>query len=124
LDWNRVEVEQRIYEPERDAFTFDSPEMRILYRILDWHEKNHADVFFQQMWCNVPWLAYPEFRDDPVGVSTCPVDLTFADGFDADGAPDQETGYPASSGLHHQCSGANFRGRPPNKPPQGGLAAA
>ena len=25
LDWNRVEIEQRIYEPERGKFTFDSP---------------------------------------------------------------------------------------------------
>jgi hypothetical protein len=82
LDWNRVEVEQRIYEPERDVFTFDSPEMRILYRILDWHQQRGAEVFFQQMWCNVPWLAYPEFRDDPVErVHSAPVDLdAFADG--------------------------------------------
>jgi hypothetical protein len=82
LDWNRVEVEQRIYEPERDVFTFDSPEMRILYRILDWHQRSGAEVFFQQMWCNVAWLAYPEFRDDPVGrVHSAPVDLdAFADG--------------------------------------------
>jgi hypothetical protein len=82
LDWNRVEVEQRIYQPERDQFTFDSPEMRILYRILDWHQRRGADVFFQQMWCNVAWLAYPEFRDDPVGrVHSAPADLdAFADG--------------------------------------------
>ena len=82
LDWNRVEIEQRIYEPERGKFTFDSPEMRILYRILDWNQKNGADVFFQQMWCNAAWLAYPEFRDDPVGrVHSAPADLdAFADG--------------------------------------------
>ncbi len=82
LDWNRVEIEQRIYEPERGVFTFDSPEMRILYRILDWHQRRQAEVFFQQMWCNTPWLAYPEFRDDPVGrVHSAPVDLdAFADG--------------------------------------------
>ena len=36
LDWSRVEIEQRMYEPERGKFDFDSPEMRILYRILDW----------------------------------------------------------------------------------------
>ena len=48
LDWNRVEIEQRIYEPERGHFTFDSPEMRILYRILDWNQQHGADVFFQQ----------------------------------------------------------------------------
>ncbi|HEY3324395.1 MAG TPA: polysaccharide lyase family protein [Planctomycetota bacterium] len=66
LDWNRVEIEQRIYEPERNQFTFDSAEMKILYRILDWCEKNKSDVFFQQMWSNVKWLAFPEFRDDPI----------------------------------------------------------
>jgi hypothetical protein len=82
LDWNRVEVEQRIYEPERGKFTLNSPEMRILYRILDWNQKNGADVFFQQMWCNAAWLAYPEFRADPVGrVHSAPADLdAFADG--------------------------------------------
>ncbi len=85
LDWNRVEIEQRVYEPERDVFTFDSPEMRILYRILDWHQRSQAEVFFQQMWCNAAWLAYPEFRDDPVGrVHSAPVDLdAFADGLAA-----------------------------------------
>jgi hypothetical protein len=67
LDWNRVEMEQRIYQPERDRFTWDSPEMRILYRILDWCEKNKADVFLQQMWGNVRWNTFPEWRDDPVG---------------------------------------------------------
>lgn len=82
LDWNRVEIEQRVYEPERDKFTFGNPEMRILYRILDWNQKNGADVFFQQMWCNTAWLAHPEFRDDPVGrVHSAPNDLdAFADG--------------------------------------------
>ena len=82
LDWNRVEIEQRVYEPERNKFTFDNPEMRILYRILDWNQQHGADVFFQQMWCNAAWLAYPEFRDDPVGrVHSAPADLeAFADG--------------------------------------------
>ena len=82
LDWNRVEVEQRIYEPERGQFTFDSPEMRILYRILDWNQKRGADVFFQQMWCNVAWLAYPEFRDNPARrIHSAPEDIdAFADG--------------------------------------------
>ena len=85
LDWNRVEIEQRIYEPQRDKFTFDSPEMRILHRILDWNQTNGADVFFQQMWCNAAWLAYPEFRDDPVGrVHSAPADMdAFADGLAA-----------------------------------------
>jgi hypothetical protein len=56
--------------------------MRILYRILDWNQKAGAEVFLQQMWCNAAWLAYPEFRDDPVGrVHSAPTDLpAFADG--------------------------------------------
>jgi hypothetical protein len=82
LDWNRVEIEQRIYEPERGRFTFDSPEMRILYRILDWNQQHGTDVFFQQMWCNTEWLAYPHFRKDPIArVHSAPQDLeAFADG--------------------------------------------
>lgn len=66
LDFIRVEVEQRMYQPERERFTWDSPEMRILYRILDWCQQRGADVFFQQMWSNVEWNAFPEFRDDAV----------------------------------------------------------
>jgi hypothetical protein len=67
LDWNRVELEQRIYEPQREQFTWDNREMRILYRILDWCETNKADVFLQQMWGNVAWNTFPEWRDDPAG---------------------------------------------------------
>jgi hypothetical protein len=59
-----VEIEQRIYEPERRGFHWDSPEMRILYRILDWAESRHLHVFLQQMWSNTAWNAYPELRDD------------------------------------------------------------
>jgi hypothetical protein len=82
LDWNRVEIEQRVYEPERDRFTFDTPEMRILYRILDWNQQHGTDVFFQQMWTNTAWLAYPKFRDDPITrVHSAPQDLeAFANG--------------------------------------------
>ena len=66
LDFIRVEVEQRMWHPERDRYTWDAPEMRILYRILDWCERRQADVFFQVMWGNVDWNAHPEFRGDPV----------------------------------------------------------
>ena len=66
LDFIRVEVEQRMWHPERDRFSWDAPEMRILYRILDWCERRKVDVFFQVMWGNVDWNAHPEFRGDPV----------------------------------------------------------
>lgn len=81
LDFIRVEIEQRMWQPKRDQFTWDTPEMRILYRILDWCERRHADVFLQVMWGNVDWNAYPEFRGDRVTrVHSGPRDLpAFAD---------------------------------------------
>ncbi|MBI4607246.1 MAG: hypothetical protein HY721_35220 [Planctomycetes bacterium] len=66
LDWCRVEVEQRIYEPRRGDFDWEGREMRILYRILDGYERAKVDVFFQQMWSNVEWNAFPDWRQDPV----------------------------------------------------------
>jgi hypothetical protein len=85
LDFCRVELEQRIYEPEQRQFTWDSPEMRILYRILDWCERRQVDVFLQQMWGNVDWNAWPEFRGDPVKrVHSGPYSMdAFADGLAA-----------------------------------------
>jgi len=83
LDWCRVELEQRIYEPERNHFDWDSPEMRILYRILDWAETRHTQVFLQQMWGNTTWNALPELRDDPAKrVHSAPLSVDdFADGY-------------------------------------------
>lgn len=51
-----------MFLPERDRFTWENAEMRILYRILDWCDRRNADVFFQQMWCNVDWNPYPKGR--------------------------------------------------------------
>ena len=59
LSFLRVELSARMYEPERNVFDWDNEEMAALYRILDWAEANHADVFLQQMWSNVRWNAYP-----------------------------------------------------------------
>lgn len=83
LDWCRVEIEQRMYEPKRRQFDWDNPEMRILYRILDWAEKNGVDVFLQQMWANVEWNAYPELRSTMPGrLVSAPASLEdFAYGF-------------------------------------------
>jgi len=82
LDFVRVEFEQRMFEPEQDRFTWDSPEMRILYRILDWCESRHADVFLQCMWGNTDWNSFPAFRGDSIKrVHSGPCSLTaFADG--------------------------------------------
>ncbi len=57
LDWLRVQVDQRMYEPGDTQFDWDNEEMRTLYRILDWCEAHNADVFLQQMWSQVAWNA-------------------------------------------------------------------
>lgn len=59
LNFIRVELSQRMYEPERLKFDWENEEMQALYRILDWCEKNSVDVFLQQMWANVTWNAFP-----------------------------------------------------------------
>jgi len=83
LDWCRVELEQRMYEPRRRRFECDNPEMRILYRILDWAEKHGVDVFLQQMWSNVEWNAYPQMRGTMEGrLRSAPASIDdFAYGF-------------------------------------------
>ncbi len=65
LDWCRVELEQRMYEPERHHYDWNNVDMRALYRILDWAQANHVDVFLQQMWANVAWNSYPDLASDP-----------------------------------------------------------
>jgi len=59
LDLFRVELDQRMYQPERDRFDWDNEEMLALYRILDACERLGADVFLQQMWRHVEWNAWP-----------------------------------------------------------------
>ena len=59
LDFIRVELSQRMYEPERRKFDWNNEEMQALYKILDWCQQNKADVFLQQMWGYVEWNAYP-----------------------------------------------------------------
>ena len=58
LNFVRVEIDMRMYEPERNVFDWENDEMQALYRILDWCETNHADVFLQQMWGHVAWNAH------------------------------------------------------------------
>ncbi len=62
INWIRVELSARMYEPERNKFDWDNEEMQALYKILDWCEENNADVFLQQMWSNVKWNSYPDVQ--------------------------------------------------------------
>ena len=59
MNFMRVELSQRMYEPEKGVFDWDNEEMQALYLILDWCQQNDADVFLQQMWGYVGWNAYP-----------------------------------------------------------------
>lgn len=60
LDFVRVEVDMRMYAPERGRFDWQNDEMKMLYRILDTCQENGADVFFTEMWQDVEWNAFPE----------------------------------------------------------------
>lgn len=62
LNWMRVEISARMYEPEKGKFNWDNDEMAALYKILDWCEKHKVDVFLQQMWRNVKWNSYPDVQ--------------------------------------------------------------
>jgi len=59
LNFIRVELSQRMYEPQRGVFDWNNEETLALYRILDWCESHGADVFLQQMWGHVEWNAFP-----------------------------------------------------------------
>jgi hypothetical protein len=68
MDWCRVELEQRVYEPGKREFSWDNQEMQVLYRVLDWAERRGVDVFLTQMWANVAWNTFDANAHDPVGV--------------------------------------------------------
>ena len=59
LDFVRVEIDMRMYNPRRGEFTWDSEEMETLHRILDYCQSNHVDVFLTMMWQDVDWNAHP-----------------------------------------------------------------
>src|SRR5271157_159128 len=58
LDFIRVEIDMRMYEPERGRFDWQNDQMQTLYRILDHCQENQVDVFFTQMWADVEWNAF------------------------------------------------------------------
>ncbi len=91
LSFLRVEIDQRLYEPGRGRFDFASDEMKVLLRILDWAEREGADVFLQQMWRHVEWNAFPgvhpllsaprSLEDHATGLATLLAHLTKTRGY-------------------------------------------
>jgi hypothetical protein len=59
LDFIRVEIDMRMYHPQRDLFTWDNEEMQTLERILQHCQSNDVDVYFSMMWQDVDWNAHP-----------------------------------------------------------------
>jgi hypothetical protein len=62
MNFIRVELSQRMYEPDKGRFDWENDEMLALYNILDWAQENNADVFLQQMWAYVEWNAIPDIH--------------------------------------------------------------
>jgi hypothetical protein len=62
LDFCRVEIDLRMYEPERNRFDWDNTEMATLYRILDYCEQSGVDVLLAQMWQDVAWNAHDQIN--------------------------------------------------------------
>ncbi len=58
LDFCRVEIDQRMYEPDRSRFDWENAEMSTLYRILDHCQQNGVDVLLAQMWQDTTWNAH------------------------------------------------------------------
>lgn len=59
LDFIRVEIDMRMYNPQRGVFTWDSEEMRTLDCILQFCQTNQVDVYSTMMWQDVEWNAHP-----------------------------------------------------------------
>ena len=83
LDWVRLEINHRMYEPQKGKLVTDGEEMKILIRVLDYCQRRGIDVLLQEMWPDVEWLAYPEFKSDRIALlRSAPADINaWADGY-------------------------------------------
>jgi len=68
MDYTRLNVEHRMFEPEKGRYSFDNREMRILYKYLDYFEKNGVTVQLQEMYPNVKWLAHNSLQGNDVDI--------------------------------------------------------
>lgn len=59
LDFIRVEIDRRMYEPARGQFDWSNQEMRTLFAILDHCQKVGVDVFLTEMWQDTAWNTHP-----------------------------------------------------------------
>ena len=76
LKFIRAEMDWRQWQPEKGRLTWDSPDFKILDRIVAWAQRHGSDVMLQCMWPNVEWLAFDEYRHDPALTQvSAPADL-------------------------------------------------
>lgn len=82
LDMCRLFVTRKHFEPQKGKFDFNNSEMQYLYKYLDYCEVNNIDVFLQNYFNNVEWLAVPTAKNNPVNIiRSAPNDLeAYTDG--------------------------------------------
>jgi len=68
MDYTRLNLEHRMFEPEKGNYSFDNREMLVLYKYLDYFEKNGVTVQLQEMYPNVKWLAHPSLQSNDVDI--------------------------------------------------------
>ncbi len=68
MDYTRLSVEHRVFEPEKGQYSFDNREMKVLYRYLDYFQKNGVTVQLQEMYPNAKWLAHKELQGNALGI--------------------------------------------------------
>jgi hypothetical protein len=62
FEFIRLIIDQRMYEPEaKGHYTWQSDAMNRLYRVLDWCQSRHVDVFLFEQWHGVAWNAVAGF---------------------------------------------------------------
>ena len=83
LDLVRVFITRNIFEKHKGQFDFNNSEMQYLYKYLDYCQKNNIDVFLQNFFNNVDWLAVSTAGKDPIKLlRSAPNDLdAYTDGF-------------------------------------------
>lgn len=83
LDWCRLEINHKMYEPQKGRLDTTNREMKILFRWLDYCQQRDVDVLLQEMWPDVEWLAHKELKNNRIGLlCSAPNDFdAWADGF-------------------------------------------
>ncbi len=68
MDYTRLNLEHRIFQPEKGKYSFDNDEMQVLYKYLDYFEKNGVIVQLQEMYPNAKWLAHKSLQSNDVDI--------------------------------------------------------